>query len=234
MNEVESKKMRNKIPETLGIIMDGNRRWAKRKGKSSLYGHQAGYKKLEEVIEWAVEHKIKNVIVYAFSTENWNRTKTEVGGLMRLLKFVLTKKINEWNKKGVEIGFIGNRTHFSKEIQSMMKKAEKQKPDKKIIRVISAQSYGGRDEIIRAVQKIVKNKKAVSEKEFSNLLDTKDVPDPDLIIRTGGEIRISNFLLWQGAYSELFFTNTLWPDFSKKEFTNILNAFTKRERRNGK
>ena len=225
---------KNDVPRTIGIIMDGNRRWAKGKGKTSLFGHRAGYKKLEGVIEWAIETKIQNVIVYAFSTENWQRKQSEVNGLMGILKFVLTKKINEWNERGVEIKFIGNRSHFSKEIQSMMTKAEGRKPNKKVIRVISAQSYGGRDEIVRAIKTLDKSKRKVTEEDFSKALDTSGIPDPDLIIRTGGEMRLSNFLLWQGAYSELFFTKTLWPDFSKKEFLGILDEFSKRERRNGK
>ncbi len=220
-------------PKTIGLIMDGNRRFAVKNKLNTFSGHQAGYKKLEEVIEWAVESKIKNVIVYAFSTENWNRKKDEVGGLMKLLEFVLTKRISEWKKKGVDIGFIGDRSQFSPKIQKLMLNAESAPPKKILIKVISAQSYGGRNEIIRAINNLP-NKKDVTEETFSKILDTKDIPDPDLIIRTGGEMRLSNFLLWQSAYSELFFTKTLWPDFSKSEFLNILKEYAGRERRNGK
>jgi undecaprenyl diphosphate synthase len=226
--------MKENIPQTIGIIMDGNRRFANKRGLSTISGHKAGYEKLEEVIEWAVEVKIKNVIVYAFSTENWNRAKKEVNGLMKLLEFVLTKKIKEWNDKGVQIKFIGNRSQFSEKIQTLMAKAETSEPKKKIITVISAQSYGGRDEIVRAANMLRQKNKMVDENTFSNALDTNGIPDPDLIIRTGGDMRLSNFLLWQSAYSELFFTKTLWPDFSKKEFLKIIDNFSKIERRHGK
>src|SRR5882724_8279028 len=150
--------MKSSIPQTIGIIMDGNRRFAKKNKLNTFSGHQAGYKKLEEVIEWAVESKIKNVIVYAFSTENWNRKKDEVGGLMKLLEFVLTKRINEWKKKGVEIGFIGDRSQFSLKIQKLMLDAESTKPKNILIKVISAQSYGGRNEIVRAINKLSNSK----------------------------------------------------------------------------
>lgn len=214
--------------------MDGNRRFAKKNGKPAWSGHKEGFNKLEELVEWVAEAEIKNVIVYAFSTENWSRSEKEVSEIMNLLTVGLTKKISELTEKGARVSFIGNRSHFNKATQRLIGEAEKNKPKKEKVHLVIALSYGGRDELVRAAQELTRNKKTITEDSFSKTLDTKNIPDPDLIIRTGGEMRLSNFLLWQGAYSELFFTKTLWPDFSKKEFLGILDEFSKRERRNGK
>ena len=214
--------------------MDGNRRFAKKNGKSPWSGHKEGLSKLEELVEWTVEAEIKNVIVYAFSTENWNRSKKEVAEIMNLLTVGLTKKISRLVEKGVRVSFIGNRAHFDKTTQRLINDAEKNKPKKERVHLVIALSYGGKDELVRTTQELVKNRIPITEESISKTLDTKNIPDPDLIIRTGGEMRLSNFLLWQGAYSELFFTKTLWPDFSKKEFMKIINEFSFRDRRKGK
>ncbi len=226
--------MKSNIPQTIGVIMDGNRRFAKKNGKLPWSGHKEGFSKLEELVEWVAEAKIKNVIVYAFSTENWNRSKKEVSEIMNLLIVGLTKKISELVERGARVSFIGNRSHFSKTTQKLINDAEKNKPKKERVHLIIALSYGGKDELVRTTQELVKNRIPITEESISKTLDTKNIPDPDLIIRTGGEMRLSNFLLWQSTYSELFFTNTLWPDFSKKEFLKILDEFKQRERRNGK
>ena len=218
----------------MGIIMDGNRRWAKKKGFLPWLGHKKGFKKLEEVVEWAAETGITNLIVFAFSTENWRRSRREISEIIKILNIGLTKKVSVLTERGARVSFMGNRSDFDKKTKALMEKAENIRPKKEKINLVVALSYGGRDEIIRAAEQTMKKKIKMSEKHLSENLDTENMPDPDLIIRTGGEMRLSNFLLWQSAYSELFFTQTLWPDFSKREFLEIIDEYKKRERRNGK
>jgi len=224
----------NKIPKCIGIIMDGNRRWAKARGLSFVEGHRAGYDTLENLVKWIKKEQIKYTIVYAFSTENWDRSKEEVGKLMKLFEWALTTKIKKLEKQEVRIMFIGERERFSEKLQKEMHNAEERT---KLFNttLIVALSYGGRSEIISATKALINEKvKNVSEEVFTKNLWTRDMPDPDLIIRTGGEKRLSNFLLWQSAYSELFFTDTLWPDFQEKEFKGILDTYTERKRTHGK
>jgi undecaprenyl diphosphate synthase len=222
-------------PLSIGIIMDGNRRWAKQHGQSGLKGHYAGYKKLREVVEWAKDAGVGTVIVYAFSTENWNRTVEEIGYLMKLFHLALNEVTDEMAEKGVHLRVIGERARLPANIAKALERAVEKTKDCHAITVVGAFSYGGRAELIDAIRRIPADKLAgMDEKQFSELLWTKDVPDPDLIIRTGGEVRLSNFLTWQSVYSELFFTDTLWPDFTKEEFSSILEEYNNRDRRHGK
>lgn len=221
------------IPKCIGIIMDGNRRWAKRRGKPASLGHSAGYKTLKKTVEWAKEEGIKHLVVYVFSTENWNRSKTEVSALMKLLGWVIKNEKQELFNKGVKTKFIGQLNRFSKDIQKGIKEVEKYTSGCSAITLHIAMSYGSRAEIINALKEVQKENKIPSEKILSKHLWTAGVPDPDIIIRTGGEMRLSNFLLWQSAYSELFFTKTLWPAFTKKEFSAILKEYASRKRNHG-
>ena len=223
----------NNTPECIGVIMDGNRRWAKAHSRSTTDGHRAGYDTLESLIEWAKEETIKYTIVYAFSTENWNRTKEEIGKLMKLFEWALATRIKKLEKQEIRIMFIGERERFSEKLQKEMYSTEERTKQFDTTLVI-ALSYGGRSDILSAVRQLVNKNEEINEDSFSKYLWTKDIPDPDLIIRTGGEKRLSNFLLWQSAYSEIFFSNTLWPDFSKKEFRSILSEYSQIDRRHGK
>jgi undecaprenyl diphosphate synthase len=221
-------------PKSIGIIMDGNRRWATAQKLSSLDGHLAGKKKLEEVVRWAKEAHIRTITFYAFSTENWNRPEEEITYLMQLLEDALLNQFDEIKKEKVQIRFIGQRDRFSSKLQGLMSQIEKETSNNTEGIVSLALSYGGRAEILSAVNRVVNEGREVSEEDFSSALWTAGTPDPDLIIRTGGEKRLSNFLPWQSVYSELFFTNTLWPDFSQEEFTTIVKEFASRTRRMGR
>lgn len=221
--------------ECVGIIMDGNRRWAREHSLPVLEGHRLGYEKFKEVVNWAKESKVKYLIFYAFSTENWNRSTKEVEYLMSLFKNVLMKGLEDIHKEKVRMRFIGQREQFSKELQERMSVLEEKTAKCTEGTVVAALSYGGRAEIVDAVNNIIKEKRtqSITEKEFRNHMWSHDIPDPDLIIRTGGAMRLSNFLTWQSAYSELFFSDTYWPDFDKKEFESIFEEYYGRERRMG-
>lgn len=222
-------------PLSVGIIMDGNRRWAKARGLSTLEGHREGYAKLKEIINWSKEAGIGYVTVYAFSTENWNRTEEEVGYLMNLFRTVIGEVTKEAKEKGIKLVYIGQRERFAEDIRTAMNESEQSTRECTALTLAVALSYGGRQEIIDAVHRIPGDKIAtITEEEFSKMLWTKDIADPDLIIRTSGEERLSNFLPWQSVYSEFFFTKTLWPDFSKDEFLSIIEEYHARERRLGK
>jgi undecaprenyl diphosphate synthase len=228
----------NKVPKHIGIIMDGNRRWAKKRGLSSIEGHEAGVKALVKIIDHCLERNVETLTVYALSTENWRkRAKDEVKGIFNLLVRIVKEKKKEYKEKGIKLGVLGDFEAFPhkvsfaiKEILAVIKTREK-------LKVNVCLNYGGRDEIIKAVQKIVDKKipvKDINEEEFAKHLYTSGSQDPDLIIRTGGEVRISNFLIWQLSYSELYFTNVLWPDFSPEELDKAIIEYQKRERRFGK
>ena len=225
-----------KIPTTIGVIVDGNRRWARARGLPTLEGHRAGYHKVKELLSWARDAGVKNSIFYVFSTENWKRASEEVVYLMDLLRSVfLENEIAKFRKEGVRIRIVGDRTMLAADLQNLIAKAEDDTKDQTKMILALALSYGGRHEIVSAVNEVLKeDKKEISEDDFSNYLWTTGIPDPDLIIRTGGERRLSNFLPWQSVYSELFFTDTFFPDFSKEEFLHILDDFASRERRFGK
>ena len=222
------------IPQHVGIIMDGNGRWATARGKKRSFGHHAGSKNVDRVVSHAFNTGVKTITLYAFSSENWARPQEEVDELMKLLKSYLIKFLKKLVKNGVRLLVIGGREQLSdgliKEIENTEKKSN-QNTDKTLIIAIN---YGGRQEIVAAVNKIIKEGKEVTVEEISANLYTAPYGEPDLIIRTGGELRLSNFLLYQGAYSELYFTDVLWPDFDEEEFDKAITEFGTRKRRFGK
>lgn len=229
------------LPRHVAIIMDGNGRWAQKKGKPRLMGHQQGAETLRGMIEESIQLGISYLTVYAFSTENWKRPIEEVTGLMALLKFYLEKELQTLEKEGIKIKFVGNRVDLSSDILTIIQTAEKRTQNNTRFTFVVAFNYGSRDEITRAVRQIADacvaktlEPSQITEEVLSDFLDTKGIPNPDLLIRTSGEHRISNFLLWQCSYAEFFFTDTFWPDFSKEEYRSILNDFAQRERRCGK
>lgn len=225
------------IPSCIGIIMDGNRRWAKEKGLPLLEGHTAGGNTLKNVVSWAKELGIEHIIFYTFSTENWNRTEEEVSYLLNLIGKFLKSELDNFHNEGGVLHYVGDTTKFSKDLQETFKLSEEKTKGNLGPHVYFALNYGGRAEILSAIKKIVaENPKTedITEEYFAKHLQTQGMPDPDIIIRTSGEQRLSGFLPWQGVYSELFFTNTLWPDFSKEEFQKILEEYANRDRRIGK
>ena len=208
--------------------MDGNGRWAKARHRPRLAGHKAGADALDRVMHYCKEAGIEYLTVYAFSTENWKRSEEEVTGLMKLLSAFIKSKEKQLVKEGVRFRVIGRRTDLSAKLQKAIAALEEKTKGGSFTLVV-ALSYGGRDEIVRAAEKYAGG----GEAAFSSCLDTADMPDPDLIIRTSGELRLSNFLLWQAAYAEFYFTDVLWPDFDKSEFDKALASFAGRERRMG-
>lgn len=228
--------MTDKTPKCIGIIMDGNRRWAKEKGLPVLQGHHHGYKKLEEVLGWMREKGIKFSVIYTFSSENWNREKKEVSSLMSLIKKAFSEQIDSLVKDKVRLIVAGDVGAFPKDIQENMKEAEERTRNKKDIEhtMVLAASYGGRAEILNAINELIKKGvEKVTEEIFSDHLWTARIPDPDIIIRTSGEQRLSGFLPWQGVYSELFFVKNHWPAFSKTDFDGVLEEYANRDRRHG-
>ncbi len=219
----------------IAIIMDGNRRWAKGRGVPTALGHKAGFEKLKEVISWCREGEmdVQVVTLYAFSTENWNRSPLEVEALMKLFLSALDEFLAQG--QGTErISFIGERSHFPVAMIEKMDLLSARTSPHTGTHIVLALSYGGRAEILDAIRRIPSDKLlSISESDFSDLLWTSEIPDPDLILRTGGEQRLSNFLTWQSTYSELAFTETLWPDLGKDEFAAILEEYSTRERRRG-
>ena len=225
----------------LAVIMDGNRRWAKSHGLPAIAGHRQGAKTLERICQDVKELGIEYLTLYAFSTENWQRSPEEVSTLMDLLRSYLKNNLKELQKNNVKIVFIGERSMLDKDIIERMNDIEKQTENNKDFTLCLAISYGSRQEILSAVRKASQLVKSgdiapqdIDEKLFSHLLYTKDIPDPDLLVRTSGEQRISNYLLWQIAYSELYFTDVMWPDFDRKELEKIIRNYQTRDRRYGK
>ncbi len=215
--------------------MDGNGRWAKKRGLPRLLGHRAGISALERTLRAAGEMGIQYFSVYAFSTENWDRPKLEVTGLMKLLQYYAKKKIPELIKNGVKVRFCGSRRGVPEEVLRIIDWSEKETAACSRITLIVCFNYGGRQEIIDAVRASqTVGGRIESEEDFKKFLYLPDVPDPDLIIRTSGELRISNFWLWEGAYSEYYFTDTLWPDFGAEELKKALDSYAGRERRYGR
>lgn len=226
-----------KIPEHVAIIMDGNGRWALERGLPRLSGHKAGTENLREVIEACAEFGIKYLTIYAFSTENWNRPEEEIQGLMGIFRTMLDRELNNLHKNGVQLRHIGRLDGIDKRLQQKVQEAIKLTKGNQTLILNVAFNYGGRDEILQAVKKIVANGENIEDLNddlFSKYLFTAGSPDPDLIIRTSGEFRISNFLIWQGAYAEWYFTPTYWPDFNKEELLQALLAYNERDRRYGK
>ncbi len=231
-NIVESTNLKH-----IAIIMDGNRRWAKEKFLPSAMGHQKGVDSLRSTMRLFDKFGIKYLTVYAFSTENWNRKKEEVEFLMGLLAKTLLNELDDMHKENVRIRFLGNISQLNSNLIEIVKNAEEKTKNNTGVNLNIAFNYGSRDEITNAVKQIVKegiNPEDITEELISQHLYTKDIPDPDLLIRTGGEKRISNYLLWQLAYSELYVTDAYWPEFDKSELTKAIQEFEKRNRRFGK
>ena len=232
--------MSDKI-QHIAIIMDGNRRWAKEHGQAKIVGHKKGAENLQRVVEAVKDEGVKYLTIYAFSTENWQRSPEEVSSLMGLLRSYLEQEFKEIQKHGVRIKFIGERQMLDSDIVDKMAKVERDtaKNDNLVLNI--ALSYGSRQEIVSSTKKIAQMVKRgdivlndIDQRMFSDMLYTQNIPDPDIVIRTGGDKRISNYLLWQIAYSELFFTSVLWPDFGKEDLKLIVDEYNQRERRYGK
>lgn len=228
------------IPKHVAIILDGNGRWAKKRRMPRNYGHSQGSKVVEKICEEAYNIGIKYLTVYAFSTENWKRPKEEVDALMKLLKNYLDTSIKTSEKNNMRVRVIGDKSGLSEDIQIMIKELEEASKNNTGLNFQVAINYGGRDEIIRAVSNmskdLIENKLAVDdidEELFVKYLDTNSIPDPDLLIRTSGEKRLSNFLLWQLAYTEFYFTDVLWPDFNKDELLKAVKYYSGRKRNFG-
>ncbi len=230
----------NNLPQHIAIIMDGNGRWAKQKGKARVFGHKNGVQSVREVTEAGAELGIKYMTLYAFSTENWNRPKYEVTALMTLLVSTIRKEIATLNKNSIRLKTIGNTEMLPKAAQKELAEAIESTKNNDRMTLILALSYSSKSEIVSAAKKLAQkvkdgqiNIEDINEESISNSLHTKDFPDPELMIRTSGETRISNFLLWQLAYAELFFTPVFWPDFRKDHLYEAILNFQNRERRFG-
>ena len=230
-----------KSPKHVAVIMDGNGRWAVSRGKARIEGHRAGAKKVLEFIDWCMESEVDYATLYAFSTENWKRSAEEVDGLMKLMGLLLRTKVNLFIRKNVRVRVIGRRSDLPQALQRQIANAEKRTENCDGLNLQVAVSYGGRAEIadaaLRYAQDVRDGKVDVSgppsDEVFRRYLYAPDVPDPDLIIRTSGEFRLSNFLLWESAYAEFWMTGVLWPDFGRDDFNDALKAFAGRDRRMG-
>ncbi|HUQ30394.1 MAG TPA: polyprenyl diphosphate synthase [Candidatus Paceibacterota bacterium] len=223
------------VPASIGIIMDGNRRWAKERGVPTLQGHRAGLAKLKEVTRWAFEAGVGTIYYYAFSTENWNRAAEEVSYLIELFSRAIQNEFDELKTEGIRVRFIGDLARFPESLQKAAAKLQEETKENKKGTLALCISYGSRAEVVTAVNSLlVQGLETVTEESLRKALWSGDLPDPDLIIRTSGEKRLSNFLMYQAAYSELAFTDTKWPDFSKEELYAIFEDYASRERRRGK
>jgi undecaprenyl diphosphate synthase len=215
--------------------MDGNGRWAKERNLPRIIGHKVGSESVREIIRVCIELGIEYLTLYSFSTENWQRPKEEIKGLMELLKFLLKNEVDELNRNGVSIKAIGRLDYLPNDVKNELFKAIEKTKNNNKLKLYLALSYGGRQEILDAVNKIINSKlEFVDEGTFRNFLYDPNLPDPDLLIRTSGEYRISNFLLWQISYSEFYFTKTLWPEFRREEFIKAIEDYSRRKRKFGK
>ena len=228
------------IPQHVAIILDGNGRWAKKRGLPRTMGHKEGCITVEKTVETAARMGIKYLTVYGFSTENWKRSEEEVGALMQLFRFYMVRLLKIAKGNNVRVKMIGDRSRFAGDIIDGLNKLERETEGNTGLTFVIAVNYGGRDEIVRAARKYasdvmegVRTAQELDETVFASYLDTKDIPDPDLLIRTSGEIRLSNYLLWQLAYSEIYITDCLWPDFNKEELEKAVAQYNSRERRFG-
>tara|TARA_A100001011_G_scaffold264573_1_gene273273 strand:- start:6745 stop:7425 length:681 start_codon:yes stop_codon:yes gene_type:complete len=219
------------FPEHVAIIMDGNGRWGIKKKKSRNYGHSQGVKTVEKIIEEATSHNIKFLTLYTFSTENWKRPKKEIAFLIYLLEKYIDQQLDKFIKKNIKLKIIGSLNKFPNSLKSKLLKAEKLTKNKDKIQINIALNYGSKEEIIQSVKNLIKSSTNINEKNITKNLYTKNIPDPEILIRTGNRFRLSNFLLWQASYSEIFFVKKLWPDFTKNDFKKIILKF-KRMRRN--
>lgn len=225
------------IPQHIVLFPDGNRRWARQRGMATLNGHKKGYENLLDFSEWCKNRGVKVLTAFGFSTENWNRTKEEVDYLMNLLEKCLIDNVEKYNKDGVKIRVIGQKERLPESLQKAIEKTEKATENNTNLYLNLAISYGGKWDILQATKRIIQDKiplDQIDEKLFESYLSTAGLPSPDLIIRAGGEMRMSNFVLWQGAYSELYFCPKFWPDFTEKDLDDALNEFDRRQRRFGK
>ena len=230
--------MELKIPKHVAIIMDGNGRWAKEKGKIRLEGHRAGAENIEKILEESIKLGVKYLTVYAFSTENWKRPEKEVKGLMELFSAFLSSKKKTMKKQGIKLLVTGSKEGVSNSLLKKIEETEKYLENEDTIVFNIAFNYGGRKEITDAINKILSDEKrkagkTVTEEEVARYMYRPDIPDPELVIRTSGEFRISNFLLWEIAYSEFYVTNVYWPDFDEKEYNKAILSFNRRDRRYG-
>ncbi|RTZ63329.1 MAG: di-trans,poly-cis-decaprenylcistransferase [Aquificaceae bacterium] len=236
LNNKNDKSEDKLIPRHIAIVMDGNGRWAKAKYRPRLFGHHKGLETVREIVKACNALGVEYLTLFAFSSENWRRPEEEVNGLMNLFMSALKKEAKSLAKNGVTLQLIGDRSAFSEKLQSKIAQVEDLTAGGKGLRLLIAANYGGRWDILQAAKKMAREhvESEMNEAVFETLIATQNIPDPDLFIRTGGERRISNFLLWQLAYTELYFTDTLWPDFNKKALRLAINDFSQRQRRFGK
>ncbi|SEO28184.1 Undecaprenyl pyrophosphate synthetase [Salinihabitans flavidus] len=227
-------------PRHVAIIMDGNGRWAQARGRPRLFGHHAGAKRVKENVRACPELGVKYLTIFGFSTENWKRTQSEVAGLMSLFRQYIRKEARALKAEGVRVRFIGDRVRLDEKLVALMDELELMTADNDTTHLTIALNYGGRDEVARATKRLARDVAAghldpddIDEETLPKYLDTYVLPDPDLVIRTSGEARVSNFLLWQSAYSEYEFIDTLWPDFTPEEFRRVVQSFCQRDRRFG-
>ncbi len=217
----------------VAIIMDGNGRWGLKKKKNRNFGHKKGLLTVEKIIKETIKNKVKYLTLFAFSTENWKRPKHEIKYLFKLLENFIKERIVEFNKNNIKLKIIGIKK-FSKKLNKLLSDSEKKTKKNNKLQINLALNYGSKDEIIHTIKKLIKKSKRISETNISKSLFTEGIPDPDILIRTGNTHRLSNFLLWQIAYSEIFFEKKLWPDFNEKDYNKILNKFKKIKRNFGK
>ena len=228
------------IPRHVALILDGNGRWAKKRGLPRTMGHKEGCVTVEKTVEIAARMGIEYLTVYGFSTENWKRSSDEVGALMQLFRFYMVRLLKIASANNVRVKMIGDRTRFDQDIIDGINRLERETKDKTGLTFVIAVNYGGRDELTRAVRKLAADccagklePSAITEQVVNSYLDTADIPDPDLLIRTSGELRLSNYLLWQLAYTELYVTDCLWPDFNQEELEKAILSYNRRDRRFG-
>ena len=221
------------VANHVAIIMDGNGRWALQKGKSRNYGHQCGLKAIEKIVDYSIKKKISYLTLFTFSSENWKRPKKEVNFLFKLLENYFKKNLLKVIRNGIKVKIIGNKSKLSSNLKKIIKLAENKTRKNKKISVQLALNYGSKQEIINSMKIVNKKKQKITIKNFEKNLYTSGFPDPDILIRTGGQRRLSNFLLWQIAYTEIFFVKKMWPDFNNNDFQKILNKFKKIKRNFG-
>ncbi len=241
--EIRAEEIKNNPnrPQHVAIILDGNGRWAKKRGLPRMMGHNEGVKTVREIVTASAEAGVKYLTIYVFSKQNWNRPKDEVSSIMTLLLKTAQREIKELHRNNVRLKIIGDKNDLPNEAKSVLEQGVELTKDNKVLTLVVALSYGSRDEILRAVHSLAEDVKSgelepsdINETLLGSRLDTADIPDPDLIIRTSGEYRISNYLLWQSAYAEFYFAQELWPDFHRQEYYKALQSYMQRERRFGK
>ena len=221
------------VANHVAIIMDGNGRWALQKGKSRNYGHQCGLRAIEKIVDYSIKKKISYLTLFTFSSENWKRPKKEVNFLFKLLENYFKKNLLKVIRNGIKVKIIGNKSRLASNLRKIIKLAENKTRKNKKISVQLALNYGSKQEIINSMKIVNKKKQKITIKNFEKNLYTSGIPDPDILIRTGGQRRLSNFLLWQIAYAEIFFVKKMWPDFNNNDFQKILNKFKKIKRNFG-